>query len=63
MNRYLKDAQRGSAKKRKAPVVAAVTKKKQVVSAWDGFAVDQTSDATTFAAIDDDIDLNAFDGL
>ena len=59
---YLKQEQRGSAKKRKAPVVASVVKKKQVVSAWDGFAVDQSSDVTTFAAIDD-IDLDAFEGL
>ena len=61
---YLKDAQRGSAKKRKAPVVAPPAKRPSV-SAWEGLVVEgaSTSDATTLALDDVDIDLDDFDGL
>jgi len=62
---YLKDAQRGSANKRKAPVVSAVTQKKQVVCVWDGFALEQDAKipVTTLAIADEDLDLADFDGL
>lgn len=62
---YLKAAHRGSAKKRKAPMLAPAVRKRPVVSAWDGFAVEGTSsDTPTTLNIDDvDLDLDAFAAL
>lgn len=61
---YLKDAQRGSAKKRKAPAIAPPAKRPSV-SAWSGLVVEgaSISDATTLGLDEVDIDLDDFDGL